>query len=416
MAEDKRSAPNQTPGQRARRSRPAPTIDLTATEVAAKPDVASDSASAAEPEEAVTSSSGGQSDGATAPPRAPSHLMAHIITGCIGGAVVALILIGLLLSGTLSINSGDGALRAQIAALQAELQTFGKRDTVAPVRQALDDIKARIDKVEQAASKQSPDASLGERLAAIENSMKSLGIALTALNRRSDENAAATTAAQQRAAAAGQSVDASQQKQAAEIDPLRKRLDALEQSAKATRDKVAQNTGADATARRALAALALRDAVAQGTGYSAALAAVKDLGTDPPMLAALEPFAATGIPSDAALSRELTALLPKMIDAAGADASKAGGFFERLEANAGKLVRIRPVGEPAGDDPSAVLARIEVKLANNDASGAASGLSRLPAKVRAIAEPWSRKVAARNAAIAASRKLAADSAGALGAH
>ena len=79
-------------------------------------------------------------------------------------------------------------------------------------------------------------------------------------------------------------------------------------------------------------------------------------------------------------------------------------------------MRIRPVGEPAGDDPSAVLARIEVKLANNDTTGAASELSGLPARVRAIAEPWSKTVAARNAAIAASRKLAADSAGALGTH
>jgi hypothetical protein len=414
MAEDKRSTPNRAPDQRARRSRPAPTIDLTATEVAAEPEVSSDGASAAAPDEKVTTpgsaNRANQNDSAAAP-RAPSHHMAHIVAGCVGGAIVALILIGVLLSGYLSINSGDGALRSQIASLQTELQAFGKRDTLAPMRQALDDIKARIDKVDQVASKQAagaPGARFGDRLAAIENSMKSLGIALTALNRRSDENAAAMAAAQQHADAAGKSADT-------EIGPMRKRLDALEQSAKTTQDKVAQNAGADTAARRALAALALRDAVTQSAPYAEAFAAIKDLGVNPQALAALEPFAATGIPADAALSRELSALLPKMIDAAGADATKAGGFFERLEANAGKLVRIRPVGEPAGDDPSAVLARIEVKLAHNDIAGAAIELPRLPAKARAVAEPWNRKVVARNAAVAAGRKLAADSAGALGA-
>jgi hypothetical protein len=39
----------------------------------------------------------------------------------------------------------------------------------------------------------------------------------------------------------------------------------------------------------------------------------------------------------------------------------------------------------------------------------------LPPKIRALAEGWRKKLAARTAAISASRKLAADSAAALGA-
>jgi hypothetical protein len=111
-------------------------------------------------------------------------------------------------------------------------------------------------------------------------------------------------------------------------------------------------------ARRALAAVALRDAVARGVPYAAELAIAKQLGANGQAVTALEPLAASGVPSEAALSRELHALLPPMIEAAGADAAKAGSFIDRLQANASKLVRVHPIDAPAGDDTSAVLARI----------------------------------------------------------
>jgi hypothetical protein len=60
-----------------------------------------------------------------------------------------------------------------------------------------------------------------------------------------------------------------------------------------------------------------------------------------------------------------------------------------------------------------VLARIEVKLARNDIAGADKEIAALPEKARAVAEPWRKKVAARTAALEASRKLTADSAAAL---
>ena len=93
---------------------------------------------------------------------------------------------------------------------------------------------------------------MAERLAAADNAMKSLGIALTALNHRSDDIAADATQARERADAAEKAVSdlrASMQDVAknasagvspAELDALQKRIAALEQSAKTARADIAK--------------------------------------------------------------------------------------------------------------------------------------------------------------------------------
>ena len=71
-------------------------------------------------------------------------------------------------------------------------------------------------------------------------------------------------------------------------------------------------------------------------------------------------------------------------------------------------MRIRPVEEVAGSDPSAIIARVEAKAAHGDLAGALAELGKLPAAARAPAEAWSKKAEARIAALDASRRLAAD--------
>jgi hypothetical protein len=77
------------------------------------------------------------------------------------------------------------------------------------------------------------------------------------------------------------------------------------------------------------------------------------------------------------------------------------------------LVSIRPVKAPQGDDPSAVLARVEVDAANADVAAALADLARLPEKVRAVAAGWIEKAKARQAAVAAANQYAAATARAL---
>jgi hypothetical protein len=91
-----------------------------------------------------------------------------------------------------------------------------------------------------------------------------------------------------------------------------------------------------------------------------------------------------------------------------------GGFFARLKANASRLIRIRPVDDPGGDEPAALIARIELKAANADLAGALADLAKLPEPVRAPARPWIEKVQAREAAIETGRQLAADAIRAIG--
>ena len=114
-----------------------------------------------------------------------------------------------------------------------------------------------------------------------------------------------------------------------------------------------------------------------------------------------------------ALAQELRALLPAMLKISGGPAPDAG-FLERLQANAGKLVHIRPVDAPLGDDPSAVLARLEIDTARTDIAAALTDLGKLPAGTRAPAQGWIVKAQARQAALAAVRQYAAATARALG--
>ena len=79
-----------------------------------------------------------------------------------------------------------------------------------------------------------------------------------------------------------------------------------------------------------------------------------------------------------------------------------------------KLVRIRPVDEePRGDDRAAILTRVEQRAAQGNVAGALTELNKLPAEARAPFQAWIAKAEARNKAIDASRRLAADAVAAL---
>jgi hypothetical protein len=395
MADDKRNTANE------RRRRPAPTIDLSATEV--KSDEPSPSPT--EATQGVPPRSSSEPPQQNVPPQVdnPRRGKQPIVLAAVAGLVVGAGAVAgaLWLSGGMP-NSDQRAdsLTPRIAALEAQVK--------APARPAADpliaELNARVAKLEGIMPQPGvPDTAVDARLTTIEDAMKALGVTLAALNRRAENTAAALTEMRNRADTAIKTSEA-----------LQNKLDAIERSAKATQDKVAETGGADVVARRALAAVALRDAVVRGTPYAAELAVAKQLGADAQALAVLEPFAGSGVPTEAALSHELHDLLPAMIDATGANAAHAEGFLDRLQANARKLVRVQPVGEPAGGDPSAVMARIEVKAARNDLAGVEREIGSLPPKASVLAQAWSKKFAARQTALSAARKIAADSAAALG--
>jgi hypothetical protein len=164
---------------------------------------------------------------------------------------------------------------------------------------------------------------------------------------------------------------------------------------------------ADDTALRRVVAASLLDlSVRQGDPYAAALAAAKSLSPDPDALKPLEEFAATGVPNAAHLSRELLTLVPKLSPPAEAGAV-TGGIVDRLEAGASRLVRIERT-DATGNDRGAVIARVTAAALHNESNEARRQLMTLAPEDRTAAQSWIAKADARDAALAASRKFAAD--------
>ena len=167
--------------------------------------------------------------------------------------------------------------------------------------------------------------------------------------------------------------------------------------------------------RLAIAAEALRAAIERGAPFEAELAAVKTLGADPNATARLEPFAAQGLTSIAELGRELTALTPALSRTMEPEPVN-NSILAKLESHAQKLVRITPVGTsaaPVGDDPAALIARLNADAARGDIDAALAEIAKLPDEARALTDAWAKKAGARRAALAESRHIAAEALAAL---
>ena len=379
-----------------RKKRAPPTIDLTITEMpagAARPQQAESPPTASEPPPAAQEP---PSTPAQKAPPATSGSLSRYIAGAAGAVTMTVILFGLWLTDLLPVRYEA---------------TPGSTQQLAADSKAIDAFSQRVSKIEETISKMQAS---GERLTAAENTLKS------------QSDAAVANAAQGRARAdeammavndLRASIDATKSSSggisATDFDTLQQRIAVLEQSAKAAREEIAKTSSRDSAARQALSAAALRDAVVSGAPFAAELAQAKSLGAIDKEISVLEPFAATGIPSPAALAQELHNLLPAMVNLAGAQAPQ-GGFLERLQANAGKLVRIRPVDAPPSDDPLAVLSRIENDVAKSDVAAALADLGKLPNPIRAPAQGWISKAQAREGALKAARQYAAAAARAIG--
>lgn len=276
------------------------------------------------------------------------------------------------------------------------------------------EIVARLDKIEAALAK--PPAAdpalraVADNVAGIGRRLDEVALAAREARTRADAASSAAEAAQKTARASPPGIVAQ-----ADIEALSKRISTLEQATtnkdSALADRIS-GEAEDQAGRRAVAASALRHAVERGEPYVAELAAAKALSSNDGALAPLDIFAAGGIPSERMLARELSSLAQSMIKLAGEP--RPSGVLEKLQASAERLIRIRPVGDIPGDDPAAVISRIELKAARTDIEGALHELAKLPPAVRAPAEDWIKKARAREAAATAARQFAREALAALG--
>ena len=444
------------------RRRPAPMIELEATEVANKPvenkpvadaagKAASEPAAAATPPDAPPSPPS-QPAPASEPPAAeqgpppepPPAAAADASGGAgprktstawrllgAGVAILAAVLIALLGANFAAGYLGASALEARLARLEQQLREVAARPLAPDVdRRPLDELTGRLARLEaalanprQGALDAALDPAVANRLAILEGEVKAMAETVSILGRRSDDIAVTAREARARVDTLNAALAELTQKvnrlgapavERRELEALTSRVDAIERGEKAVEAELAKRTDSgDRPLRLAVVAATLKGAVERGEPFAAELAAAKALAPDAKTLAPLDAFAAAGVPTAAALARELSALAPALYSAAGAPA-REGGFLDKLQASAEKLVRVRPAEEIAGADPAAVVSRAEAKAARADLAGALAELGELPAAARAPAEPWIRKAQARAAALEASRRLAADALAALG--
>jgi hypothetical protein len=415
-----------------RRRVPPPTIDLEATDVsppseptAAAPDPAQPDPPPAETASAPPGDSPPAEPRPAEPPPAagPAEPRRRFVpswpqtAAAALGAVLALIVAGGVwaLLGPASDQQAD--LNARLSRIEGQLGALSRPVPTTPDTRSADDLTQRLGRIE---------ATLNDRLATVDREIKPLSDRLGDLGRRDDEAVAAARLARERADAAAKSLAEVAQQLAqlnaaranapgverADLDALAARLASLEASTKQVGDQLGRLAGAGNASNtgRAVVAIALNSAVERGAPYARELAAIDPAVAGAGTLEALRPFADTGLPSGATLARELAAVMPEALKAADAAAPRGGGgFLERLQSNAERLVRIRPIAQQAGDDPAAILGRVDGKSTRGDIAGALAEAAKLPATVRAPLEPWIKRAEAREAALAAAAALASQS-------
>jgi hypothetical protein len=316
-------------------------------------------------------------------------------------------------------SSASKALDARIGTLESAQAGFAKAA-------ALDAIDKRIAKLESAAVEPGAvAAAVAEAHAARDDAAKALAQAAAAgqTNDRSapptppgpDPRIAGLTADE--AALAGR-VDKIEAELGGRIDGLGGRIDKLDGT---LGDRIGKIEAALAApkmesrvpptevapksdfAGQAIAALALEQRLRGGEPFAAEWAALSRLGADSDALAKLKPYSDSGAPTAAALAASFAKIAPDLV---AADSPETGdGVMDRMLGHVRKLVRVRAVGEVAGDDPAALVSQIQAALARGQTGQALGLYARLPEAARKAGADWAKTAEARAAADGAAASL-----------
>lgn len=407
------------------------------------------------PPRAMAEASANEARPAAAPPPAQG-------TGF--GRLAAAGIIGALLTGGLGVAAQVGgllpgqsrdrtqALEARVDELNRILKEVSARPVPAPVAaaasvdlapvtgrlEALDAARARLE-TRIAALEQRPasvatpaapgDAAASVDTAAINREIEALKVAVEAIA-GAQRNLAATASSAQMPAQSAPAADlgAIDARIRSATAPQAERITGLETALTALRREVEAAAAAGRTAETRIAALdanrtrasdigqraalvvalgTLRTAVERGGAFAPELRAALALGLPAEAARPLSAAAERGLPTQAQVAQRFAALAPALVKAAPG-AGAPGGILDRLAASAQNLVRVRPIGEAAGDDVPSAVSRIEARLGRGDLGGGLADFDKLPEPVRAIGANWAAEARARHAADEALRRLAGD--------
>jgi hypothetical protein len=367
-----------------RAKRAPPTIDLEANEVqTSNASGESREPEAAEPDEAAETAAQGS-----------NPAISPWVIAPVSGAVAAALVIGI------GWMLGWPAIQAPSAAPQVTAAAF-------------DELKTRLAGLESRVAKPpAPDPAIASRIEATEKALASLRGEVNNLRAQTDKLASAASEAKSSPADKSSPGETST---SPDLSALNERIAQIERASHAQSEELARESekiaevkpADDVPLRRTVTAALLDVLVRAGDSYQAALTAAKSLNNNPDMLKPLDEFAAKGVPSAAALTRELLTLIPKLSPPTPETSPSGGGIVDRLQAGAARLVRIER-SDAVGNDRGAIVARVTAAALRNDLTEARRELSTLAPADRAPAQAWLDKAAARDAALAASRQFAAD--------
>ena len=176
-------------------------------------------------------------------------------------------------------------------------------------------------------------------------------------------------------------------------DALASKISELEQGQQALSAQV------DAPSRqidlaRAIAAAGLKSAIDRGGPFMSELEAFASVAPDDPAVPELRDLAARGVPSRAELVAGFSDAASKAIAAADPGDPEAG-LVDRLMSSAMSVVKVRKVGDVAGDSAEAIVARAETRLLNGDLDAALAEWTTLPEASRAATSEYGEALAAR---------------------
>ena len=189
----------------------------------------------------------------------------------------------------------------------------------------------------------------------------------------------------------------------ADIAALQGQLSATKDGTRATEARAVGSADETRATPIALVGQAVQRAVADGRPYAGDLDTLKALGAEPDAIAKLQPLAASGVPTAAALKARWDAVEGDVL--ATVKPAQAGSALERLAQGAKALVQVRRVGAVAGDDPGALVSQIDAALDDGDVAGALAAWSKLPQAGQDKSQDWAAAAKTRVEAAQAAQGL-----------
>jgi hypothetical protein len=191
----------------------------------------------------------------------------------------------------------------------------------------------------------------------------------------------------------------------AQLAELSDKLTGLENNV--ARLEVNRTAQADAARTTALAVAVtnLRRSLERGEAYAPELDTVRKLGPATLSTPFLDGFAAQGVPTQASLQESFRGFARRALRAA--NRSQDGSIIGQIVESARSVVQVRPTGEPEGDTPEAVIARIETRVEAGELGAALSETENLSGEAAVELLPWVNQVKNRLAANAEMNEIEA---------